>query len=151
MHGKASEWAELWRQGLDPSSACSGQCQGQLWRWREIEVLGTLTQGHHLFWEWVDSLTPLAWNVNQPFSVPMWLGANKPFCSSAILVVWPHCLSTHWFSKLLLCAQEGGSLSSCPPANRGDSPLTLPRPKCWCHLVFSNGLQAKLGLAPLSS
>lgn len=96
----------------DLSSACSGQCQGQLLRRNETEVLGTLTQGHHLFWKWVDSLTSLAWNVNQPFGVPKWLGANKPFCRSPILVVWPHALSTHQFSKLLLCAQKGGNLSS---------------------------------------
>lgn len=87
---KASEWAKLRRQILDQSSACSGQCQGQLLRRKEVEVLGTQTQGLHLFWKWVDSLAPLAWNANQPFGIPKWLGANKPFCRFPILVVWPH-------------------------------------------------------------
>lgn len=87
---KASEWAELRRHVLDPGSACSGLCQGQLLRWKEIKLLGTLIQGHHLFWERVDSLTLLAWNVNQPFGVPKWLGTNKHFCRSPIPVVWPH-------------------------------------------------------------
>lgn len=36
----------------------------------------------------VDSLMPLAWNVNQSFCVLKWLGANKSFCRSPILTVW---------------------------------------------------------------